>query len=199
MSKSLINAIADRRTIYHLGNQPTLNNQRIIELISLAVKNVPSAFNNQSQRVVILFAQYHHRIWQIAAETLKARLTPERFVATEQRLKGFEAGYATILYFDDTKTTQEMMEKFPTYKDYFPAFALQANGMLQDAIWTLLESEGLGVNIQHYNPLIDEQVKWEFNLPAQWQLLAQMPLGNPTGAPGEKSFIPLEERLKILG
>ncbi|MEG2076132.1 MAG: hypothetical protein RRY34_06480, partial [Victivallaceae bacterium] len=63
---------------------------------------------------------------------------------------------------------------------------------------TLLESEGLGVNIQHYNPLIDELVKQEFNLPSAWQLLAQMPFGNPTGAPGEKSFLPLEERMKII-
>ncbi|MEG2076133.1 MAG: nitroreductase family protein, partial [Victivallaceae bacterium] len=127
MSKSLVDAIMDRRTIYHLGNQPDLTDQRIIELISLAVKNVPSAFNNQSQRVVILFNKHHNRLWEIISETLKARLSPERFPATEQRLKGFAAGYATILYFDDTQTTQEMMTKFPTYKDYFPTFALQAN------------------------------------------------------------------------
>ena len=50
---------------------------------------------------------------------------------------------------------------------------------------------------QHYNPLIDDEVKTEWNVPANWKLIAQMPFGNPTAAPGEKEFQPLEERVKF--
>lgn len=70
--------------------------------------------------------------------------------------------------------------------------------MLQFAVWTLLELEGLGASLQHYNPLIDEAVKAEWNMPEGWRLIAQMPFGNPTAEPGEKDFQPIEERVKVF-
>ncbi|PFY14456.1 nitroreductase, partial [Bacillus toyonensis] len=48
-----------------------------------------------------------------------------------------------------------------------------------------------------YNPLIDDEVKQEWNVLANWKLIAQMPFGNPTATPGEKEFQPLEERVKF--
>ena len=45
--------------------------------------------------------------------------------------------------------------------------------MLQFAIWTALEEEGLGANLQHYNPIIDAEVKEVFNIPDQYRLIAQ--------------------------
>ena len=59
--------------------------------------------------------------------------------------------------------------------------------MHQLVVWTGLEAEGLGASLQHYNPLIDDEVKQEWNVPANWKLIAQMPFGNPTAAPGEKN------------
>ena len=69
--------------------------------------------------------------------------------------------------------------------------------MLQLAVWTALAEAGVGASLQHYNPLIDEQVKKEFNLPASWKLVAQMPFGTFTGKDGDKPYIPLSERLRI--
>jgi predicted oxidoreductase (fatty acid repression mutant protein) len=51
--------------------------------------------------------------------------------------------------------------------------------------------------LQHYNPLIDDEVKKEWNIPSNWRLIAQMPFGNPTTEPGEKEFNSLEDRVKI--
>ena len=65
-------------------------------------------------------------------------------------------------------------------------------------IWTVLEAEGLGVNLQHYNPLIDERVKAEWELPESWKLIAQMPFGKPSVAAGEKKFNPVQERIKVF-
>lgn len=70
--------------------------------------------------------------------------------------------------------------------------------MLQFAIWTQLEAEGLGVNLQHYNPVIDEAVKKEFNIPDEWRLIAQMPFGDPTAVLAEKEFMDIEERVLVL-
>ncbi|BAL84953.1 hypothetical protein SELR_pSRC101460 (plasmid) [Selenomonas ruminantium subsp. lactilytica TAM6421] len=37
----------------------------------------------------------------------------------------------------------------------------------------------LGVNIQYYNPLIDDEVKAHFAVPESWNMVAQMVLGAP--------------------
>jgi predicted oxidoreductase (fatty acid repression mutant protein) len=70
--------------------------------------------------------------------------------------------------------------------------------MLQLVIWTALENEGLGASLQHYNPIIDEEVKKEWSIPENWKLIAQMPFGKPTAPAGEKQFNPVEDRVKIF-
>ena len=66
-------------------------------------------------------------------------------------------------------------------------------------VWVALQSEGLGANLQHYSPLIDEQVAKTWNLPASWKLDAQLVFGTPTSEPGEKAFAPIEDRFKVFG
>ena len=70
--------------------------------------------------------------------------------------------------------------------------------MLQFVVWTALEQTGLGASLQHYSPLIDEDVRNEWGLPENWKLIAQMPFGKPVAQPGEKQFSPLEARLKVF-
>ncbi|NFV72581.1 nitroreductase, partial [Clostridium botulinum] len=38
---------------------------------------------------------------------------------------------------------------------------------------------GFGASLQHYNELIEEDVKKEWNIPNNWKLIAQMPFGKP--------------------
>lgn len=90
------------------------------------------------------------------------------------------------------------MNKFSLYKDNFPIWSLQSNGMLEFAVWTMLEDEGLGASLQHYNPLVDEGVRKAWNLPASWKLLAEMPFGSVEAPAGTKEFLPLEERMKVI-
>lgn len=71
--------------------------------------------------------------------------------------------------------------------------------MTQFAIWTALEAEGLGANLQHYNPLIDEKVAAQWNVPKDWVLNAQLVFGAPGGEAGEKVFQDLGERVKVFG
>lgn len=92
-----------------------------------------------------------------------------------------------------------MQEKFALYADRFPVWATQSDGMHQFAIWTALEAEGLGANLQHYNPLIDAKVAEKWNVPKDWELNAQLVFGTPAGGPGEKTFIDVKERFKVYG
>lgn len=198
MEKTFQEAMKDRRTYYAIGESSPVSEGRIREAIEQAVLNVPSAFNSQSARVVLLFGGAHQKLWSIVMETLRSIVPPESFAKTEEKINSFAAGHGTVLYFDETETTNALMEQFPAYRDNFPVWAQQANGMLQFAVWTLLEQEGLGASLQHYNPLIDDAVKTEWKLPQSWKLIAQMPFGKPTGTPGPKEFLPLDKRLTVF-
>ena len=78
-------------------------------------------------------------------------------------------------------------------------WSLQSSGMLQFTIWTAFEAEGLGASLQHYNPLIDAEVKKEWSLPESWTLLAEMPFGSVVSPAGAKEFSPIRERVKVFG
>lgn len=198
MSKDFYNAIKDRRTIYGISNESPISEDRIKEIINYAVKHTPSAFNSQSDRVVVLFGESHNKLWDITKETLRKIVPAENFSSTEQKINSFRNGYGTVLFFEDSSVVELLQQQFVLYKDNFPVWSLQSNGMLQHVIWTSLEIEGLGASLQHYNPLIDDEVKEQWHIPTNWKLLAQMPFGKPTAAPDEKQFQPLEMRVKFF-
>lgn len=104
-----------------------------------------------------------------------------------------------ILFFEDQDTISGLQHKFPNYFDKFPVWAAHSDGMLQHAVWTALETEGLGASLQHYDPLIDEEVAKKWGLPLSWKLKAQLVFGGRAGKPGEKEHKPLEEKLKVFG
>jgi hypothetical protein len=196
--RSFQEAVVNRRTNYALGKQIEVLPAQIIEAVENLVKEVPSAFNMQSARVVVALGDNHDKIWNITKNILQKIVPVENFAATEEKINGFAGAYGTVLFFDETETVQTMQKQFAAYADNFPVWAQQANGMLQFAIWTALTDLGLGANLQHYNPLIDDQVKAAFALPASWKLIAQMPFGQPLQAVKAIEKLPIEKRVKIL-
>ena len=71
--------------------------------------------------------------------------------------------------------------------------------MHQFVLWTALEAEGLGANLQHYNPLIDVKLGTLFDVPESWNLKAQLVFGKPEGErPGAKPKNDLEKSLKVF-
>lgn len=59
----------------------------------------------------------------------------------------------------------------------------------------MLEDAGMGASLQHYNPLIDDEVRKVWNLSDDWKLIAQMPFGVPVAQPGSKEVMSLDERV----
>ena len=104
-----------------------------------------------------------------------------------------------ILFFEDQDVVNKMQENFALYADRFPIWANQTDAMLQFTLWTALEAEGLGANLQHYNPLVDQRVAAEWNVPASWKLNAQLVVGGRAGEPGDKDFLPFEQIYKVSG
>lgn len=199
MKTAYFDAIKARRTFYALSKESVTTDQVIEEIVSEAVKHVPSAFNSQSSRVVILLDEQHDRLWDIVKAELKKIMPPESFQASEEKIDGaFRSGYGSILYFEDMAVVEGLQQQFPAYSDNFPIWSSQSSGMLQFAIWTALELEGWGASLQHYNPVIDQAVKAAWNIPSAWKLIAQMPFGKPVAQPGPKEFKPLSERMLVF-
>lgn len=192
-------AIKNRRTYYSISNESPISDKQIEEILEFALLHVPSAFNSQTTRVVLLLGDQHKKLWDITKETLRKIVPAEQFGNTEAKIDGaFAAGYGTILFYEDTDVVEGLQKAFPSYSDNFPIWSQHTAGMHQLAVWTMLEEVGFGASLQHYNPLIDAEVASTWGISPKWQLIAQMPFGKNIGAPGEKEFSPLENRLFVF-
>jgi len=199
---SFLEAARLRRSIYPLSDKIPISDARVEELVTEAIKHVPSSFNSQSTRLVVLLNEEHQKFWEYVKEVLKPQVPEEEFPKTEGKLNMFKAAHGTILFLDDPDPVNELAKNFPLYAAHFPGWAVQSNAMHQYFLWTALEAEGLGANLQHYNPIIDQKAKTEWNIPQTWELRAQLVFGGPGNAReqlSEKTFKPIEDRVKVYG
>ncbi len=198
MSRTFKEALMNRRTYYAISDKSPISDKEIEDIVKTAVKHVPSSFNSQSTRAIILLADHHKLLWNIVKNALKKVVPESDFPATEAKIDGcFASGYGTILFFEDQSVIKGLQEQFPLYAHNFQVWSEHTAGMHQLAVWTMLEDAGLGASLQHYHPLIEEDVTKTWLLDENWKLTAQMPFGVPVQQPGEKQFKPLEDRVKV--
>lgn len=195
---AFLDHIKKRRSIYAIGKNVSLDQAEIENIIKEAVKHSPSSFNSQSSRVVILFGQSHDTFWHIVRETLRDLVSADAFEATNSKINGFAAGYGTALFYEDQNVIKGMQEKFALYADNFPIWSEHASGIAQFATWTALAEHNIGASLQHYNPIIDEEVAQTFSIPSNWKLRAQLVFGSIEAPPGEKTFMDDAERFKTF-
>ncbi|KAI1424420.1 Nitroreductase-like protein [Xylaria sp. FL1777] len=198
-SATLIEGFKARRSIYQLNKELPIAKDKISSIVQENLIQIPSSFNSQSNRVLVLYGAEHDKLWDITSEILKPLVPAESWDATAARNAGFKAGAGTVLFFIDTTVVSTFQEKFALYKDRFPTWAEHSTAILQFATWTTLEAEGLGANLQHYNPLVDERVAAEWNIPSNWKLSAQLVFGGRAGEAGPKDHLPLEQTFKVAG
>lgn len=165
-TSNFLEAIKKRRTYYAISNKSTVSDARIEEIVKDIVLHVPSSFNSQSSRVVVLFKAEHEKLWDITSEVLKPIVPEAQWATTEKKLGSFKAGYGTVLFFEDQAPVRELQKNFPLYQENFPvwsevrapapppprdltcALLQHTSGMIQFATWTALEQEGLGASLQ---------------------------------------------------
>ena len=71
MKRTFEEAIANRRSYYHIGSDSPVADEEIVRIIHEAVKHVPSAYNSQSTRIVLLLGDEHKKLWEIVKNILK--------------------------------------------------------------------------------------------------------------------------------
>ncbi|KAJ5111187.1 hypothetical protein N7532_001722, partial [Penicillium argentinense] len=162
-----------RRSIHSLSNESIISDERIEEILSEVLTHMTSGFNTQATRMVVFLREQHENSHAVVK--------------------------ATVLFYEDRAPFTLLEAKMPIIKDKFTEWSDHASGMCQLAVWTLLEAEGLGCNLQHYNPMIDAQVSEQWNVPLEWRSKAQVVFGKPAGTPREKTVEPVSGRLFIHG
>lgn len=187
------NLYQNRRSQYALGKNLPISEQEVIEIIDNAVKYSPSAFNSQSAHAVVLLGDNHQKLWDITyAELEKLLPTDEAKATTKGKIDNFAAAYGTVLFFEDYNIVKGLQEQFPSYADNFPLWSEQSTGIASFAVWNALAEAGVGANIQHYNPVIDERVAKEWDIPSNLVLRAQMPFGEIVG-----EAAPIERKARV--
>lgn len=198
MKRDFKETLEHRRSHYALGSERLVGRADVEEMVRFALSHVPSAFNSQSSRIVLLMGNSHRRFWQIVKDTLQAQIPAEVFAKTEKKIdQSFASGYGTLLFFEDLQVVGEMERKFTLYSSFFQKWSQQTSAMHQLALWCMLEDRGLGASLQHYNPLVDETARREWDLPSTWELVAQMPFGYPLTVPGVKNMFPVTDRMRV--
>lgn len=93
---TLMESIESRRSFYQINKNLPLSDDRVLELVHHTVKHVPSSFNSQSTRVVVLLKKEHDKFWDMVLEVLKPMVPAENFGSTEKKVSSFKAGYGTV-------------------------------------------------------------------------------------------------------
>ncbi|WP_180036802.1 MULTISPECIES: nitroreductase family protein [unclassified Acinetobacter] len=187
-----------RRTIYSIGKNVALDEAKIEEIIKEAVRLSPSSFNSQTSRVVILFGESHAKFWEIVRETLRKMVPAENFASTDSKISSFAAGFGTALFYEDQDVVKALQEQFALYADNFPVWSEHSTGIAQFATWIALAENNIGASLQHYNPIIDEEVAAIFDVPANWKLRAQLVFGSIEAPAGDKEFMNDADRFKTF-
>jgi hypothetical protein len=110
-AEPFLDTMASRRTIYALNKSSPIPKSRIEEIIRHAILHVPSSFNSQSTRIMLLVGEEHDKLWEIAKESVKAIVPAEVWPNSEKKLNGFKAGYGTVCL---TSSPSAALAPFPT-------------------------------------------------------------------------------------
>lgn len=120
MKEQLLNLAKQRRSIYALGRNVTASEDDIASLIKETVKWVPTTFNNQTTRAVILFGANHEKLWDIVGQRLKSEVpTEEAYQKTLQKINAFKSAFGTVMFYTDMDVVHQSEDNFALYADNF--------------------------------------------------------------------------------
>lgn len=139
MSRTFIEAISHRRSHYYLENISPVATTHIIDTIDEILSIVPSPFNVQSARLVVLFDQQHIALWDIVEHELESRIPSDIFNKTRQKLhRSFRSGFGTILIYEDEAALNQLRINYPDYAE-------NVERWLIDKSWRLIAQMPFGL------------------------------------------------------
>jgi hypothetical protein len=118
-SDAFLSLVQSRRSIYPLTKDLPIAASRVQSIISESLLHVPSSFNSQSNRAVVLLGAEHEKLWDLTAEVLRGIVPADAWEATGKKMAMFRAAAGTALFFEDQDVVQGMQARFPLYADRY--------------------------------------------------------------------------------
>src|SRR5699024_7478681 len=137
--------------------------------------------------------------WDHILDVQKDVLQGEMWDMMSGVMQGAKGAVGTVLFFEDL----DAVEKMPAEGAREEAYKQNNNANTQYAIWLALTELGLGASLQHMNighkEGFDKSVLEMFNLPENYEMIAQMPFGSIEGDAFPKEYIEDEVRVQVIG
>lgn len=106
-----------------------------------------------------------------------------------------------IFVFEDHTAIEKMHQKFPKFPiTVFEGYAEHSDAMHQITLWTAVELEGLGANLQHshFVPGVERSIRSAFSIPSAWSIKAQIVFGALSGKmPIAPEKLPVSDTVKV--
>lgn len=193
------NLVKQRRTSYALGTNTELSNQEIADRITEIAREIPTASNSQSTRLVVIFGEDNVKFWDHILDVQKDVMPETMWNMMSGVMEGAKGAVGTVLFFEDLDAVEEMPAKGARAE----AYKQNNNANNQYAIWLSLTELGLGASLQHMNigfeQGFDKSTKEMFDLPENWEMVAQMPFGSIEAPASEKEYIADDVRVRVIG
>jgi hypothetical protein len=99
---TLLELVKSRRTYYNLKAESPISDDAIDHIVQDSVLHVPSSFNTQTSRVVLLLKEEHKKLWDITIKVMEGlvaagHVPKEMFEnSTKPKLESFRAAYGTV-------------------------------------------------------------------------------------------------------
>lgn len=195
---TFVQLVEKRRSIYALGANSNYSTQEISHTIRAVVKQVPTAFNSQTTRVVVLFDEANTKFWNHIYDVQQEILEGNMWSMMSGIIAGAKSGIGTVLFFEDVDAASNM----PTQGTRTEAYKQNNNANAQYAVWLALAEMDLGATLQHFNigfeQGFDKTTKDMFNLPASYEMIAQMPFGSIEQPASEKEHIDTDVQVTVI-
>ena len=170
---------AKRRSTYVIGKNTDISKEQITEALREAAKNVPSSFNSQTSRLVLVFDEANERVWKEIYNVQKDVLDEATWGMMGPVIEGAGQGVGTILFFEDRDAVKE---NIPAAESQQNLYKQDNSSNQQYAAWLTLAELGLGGTLQHFNigyeQGFDKVFRELLDLPESYEMVAQMPFGS---------------------
>ncbi|KAI9653759.1 MAG: hypothetical protein M1821_006954 [Bathelium mastoideum] len=202
-TSAYLEAVKTRRSIYALNKNSPISDERIEQLFHEVILASPSAFNSQTTRAVLLLNEEHEKFWTMVAKIGENSGWPEEMLSRQRgRWEMFRKSKGSILLFESGESIEKNQKNYPATAKLFPEWSQHHHGIHAVTLWTTLEAEGLGANLQHNQMIsgVDEETKKIWNLPGDWIQYAQLVFGGLESKelPPAKDKLPLTETTRTF-
>ena len=120
-TSTLLKLVKTRRTFYSLKAESPISDDAIERIVQDSILHVPSSFNTQTSRIVILLKMEHQKVWDIALNAVEelvavGRVPKDMFEnRTKPKLQACRAAYGTV-----SLHHVQLFHTHPLFKDHLP-------------------------------------------------------------------------------